>query len=223
MIPGFLHHLTKKASDGVVGHGLAASVPEKMRETFRNVACRFAEIRPKLKMAHDLQPAEVEKVEAAFRSGELDGWLNSEATEDFSSWPVVQAICHARETTLRAEKRSAALQELMELEAKENLMDLSEATTGAADGPGMDAGLISEQKQRATSLLDWLRAREDSQKLIAKLYRDVAESEQHKVEARWWQTFSFLHDHLDPQTATYLSTLATLRILRIEMQKNQKY
>ena len=90
MIPGFLHHLTKKASDGVVGHGLAASVPEKMRETFRNVACRFAEIRPKLKMAHDLQPAEVEKVEAAFRSGELDGWLNSEATEDFSSWPVVQ-------------------------------------------------------------------------------------------------------------------------------------
>ena len=179
MIPGFLHHLTKKASDGVVGHGLAASVPEKMRETFRDVA--------------------------------------------FSSWPVVQAICHARETTLRAEKRSAALQELMELEAKENLMDLSEATTGAADGPGMDAGLISEQKQRATSLLDWLRAREDSQKLIAKLYRDVAESEQHKVEARWWQTFSFLHDHLDPQTATYLSTLATLRILRIEMQKNQTY
>lgn len=203
-MPGFLQHIEKKVSKNVnekngdkngdgsgMWQGLATSVPEKLKESFRTGAIAFATIIPKLVEGFKLEANEILKLRQAFCHGELDAWLASDPdASNASQWPAMQGILHAREVAQRAESRAAAREKLRQAEALEAAA-AKQSEGIAADGcdgsAPIDSALVQQQKSQANMLLEWLEAREVVQKTVAKLDRDFAELDQQRSEARCLQ------------------------------------
>ena len=164
------------ADGNVAGPGLAASIPEKIRETFRNGAIKLAELTDKLTSHYDLQPEELARLHLAWTQGELDSWLNLPEV-DWEQWPVVQAILHARNwASIRDQK--LRVKELREAQEKTQAMEVPDVQYVQA---------IQEEAGRASSVLHWLEAREQAQHIMIKMHKEIAVLEQQKQEAMWRQ------------------------------------